>query len=202
MSLKFLSLALTVGVALAAEEVPAAPDPGPLFEACGRDFYYHGKQGFPTVERARDHAFKEFKREVAAGRVDPSDREYFTYIFRLRRVKGGPRLFLHTPWVPAEDLGRRGGQHFFQASCPLQPKEDLRIYTMIHSHPTRGVGSGPSWADLATASRYRNKDGSYRHLYLINNLGKLVTFRARHPLEAGRASARPGQPRRHLDWMD
>jgi hypothetical protein len=59
--------------------------------------------------------------------------------------------------------------------------------------------------DVATASRYKEADGTYRYLYLINSRGVLIRFKARrdcdptHPEALARLPLKPKKP---LDWLD
>ncbi len=184
-----------------------APAPGgSLWEACGQDPYYHAKRGFAGVLQARDHAYREFRREVAAGRIDPSVDEYFTYLCTFEDPGSGRTIFFHTPWLKATFLATADGCHRHQARCPVAETERIRIYTLMHSHPTRSPeGAGPSRVDVATASRFKNADGTYRHLYLINNGGRLLAFKARRDIDPGDRAALaslPHRPRRGVDWLD
>jgi len=59
--------------------------------------------------------------------------------------------------------------------------------------------------DLATASTYKNPDGSFRYLYLINNYGKLIQFRARrevNPANPADVATLPLRPKVRTDWID
>jgi hypothetical protein len=75
---------------------------------------------------------------------------------------------------------------------------------MMHSHRTGSrEGAGPSRVDVATASRYRNPDGTY--LYLINNHGRLIPFKARRVIDPGDGSALATMPVRFrvlVAWVD
>ncbi|BDU76780.1 hypothetical protein [Mesoterricola sediminis] len=175
--------------------------PGPLFEVCGRQEYFKGKHGFQSVGRASEHAYKEFRALSRAEQIHPQNDEYFSYILRWE-PEDGPPLYLHTAWQRASGGEREGNQVLFQVACPVHTTDTLRVYTLMHSHPTAWGSPGPSWMDLETATRYTNPDGSFRHLYLINNRGQLVAFKAkRSGGQTGRIRhAHP--PRRNLDWLD
>ena len=201
----FLCLVLPV---LLARADPPPPEPGGhadlLFEACGRDPYFRGKRGFPDVVRTKDHAYKEFKREVRHGRLDPNRGEFFSYLYTLDL--GHRTLFFHSQWRPAVFEKAEGGSLHHLIQSPLVPTGTLRIYSMMHSHPAWSAhGAGPSRVDLATASTYRNPDGSFRYLYLINNYGKLIQFRARrevNPADPAAVATLPLRPKVRTDWID
>lgn len=185
---------------------PSERAPGPIFEAAGQDPYYRGKHGFRDVIHAKNHAYREFQREVRAGRIDPSRDEFFTFIYTLEPEDGRPLLFFHAPWAKARFLKRSNGCLQHQVQSPLAEGAGIRIFTLMHSHPTQLPGGlGPSRADVATASKYKNLDGSFRYLYLVNSRGQLVQFKARRdlsPQDAAALSRLPIQPRRAVDWLD
>jgi hypothetical protein len=198
------NLMLAAMVALAP---PAHDQGGPLYEATGRDPYFQGKLGFHQVSQARDHAFKDFQAEVSGGRIDPSRDEFFSYIYTFQDPGShAPRIFFHSQWRPAEFERTEAGSIRHLARSPIAETPAIRIYTMIHSHPTAlKEGAGPSRVDLATASKYKHPDGRYRYLYLINNRGKLIRFKARrdiNPNDPAALSRLPLRPRVTVDWVD
>lgn len=199
----FLNLVLPL---LLAGVTPAHPPEGPLYEACGRDPYYHGKTGFPTVTQAKDHAYQEFWREVRHGRIHPARGEYFTYLYTLDAPAGGRTIFFHTPWQAAVYLGTDHGSMKHEVRRPFQDNGELRVFSLMHSHPAgQHGGEGPSRVDVATASQFRNADGTFRLLYLINNHGRLVQFKARRtidPADNAALSAMPVRPRPGVDFLD
>ena len=178
---------------------------GAIFEACGEDPYYRGQQGFPDVVKAKDDAYHEFKREVRSGRIDPAHVEFFSYLCTLR-LPGGGLVFFHTRWEPAAFDRTENGSSRHLVRRPFAATEALQYYSLMHSHPTSAShGAGPSRVDVATASRYKNADGTFSYLYLINNHGKLIQFKARRDLDPGdRAglSKMPFKPRLLVDWID
>jgi hypothetical protein len=180
--------------------------PDALYEATGREPYYQGKQGFPDVVHTRNHAYKEFQREVKAGRIDPSQEEYFCYLYTLDPGGGRPVRFFHSPWAKAAFEKTENGSMRHRVASPLAEGNGIRIFTLFHSHPTSlQGGQGPSRVDVATASRFKNADGSYRYLYLVNNHGQLVQFKARRdldPHDPAALSTMPVKPRRLVDWFD
>jgi len=183
---------------------PGPPDGGPIWRACAQDPYFHGKHGFHAVGAARDHAFREFRRAEARGALDPTRDEWFCYIYTL--AGPGQPVFFHSPWRRATFAGEDAGSLRHHVASPLAETAELRIYTLMHSHPTRlGHGLGPSRVDVATASKYKNADGSYRYLYLINSRGHLVQFKARRdisPQDGAALRSMPQLPRRSVDWLD
>jgi len=185
---------------------PPGGQGGPLYEACGQDPYLKGKHGFSTLVQAKDHAYREFQREVRAGRLDPSREEFFTYLYSLRLPEGRGPVYLHSPWRQAafEKVEHGSRRHLIRR--PYAETENLQVDSMMHSHPTGSrEGSGPSRVDVATASRYRNPDGSFRYLYLINNHGRLIQFKARREIDPGNGAAlatMPVRPRVMVDWID
>ena len=198
--MNFLSLLLPVLLTLP----PAPTDGGPIWRACGQEPYYHCKHGFHGVVAAKDHAYREFRKAEAKGALDPSRDEWFCYIYTL---EGPDRpAFFHSPWQRAAFSGEDAGSLRHHVASPLAETAGLRIYTLMHSHPTRlGNGLGPSRVDVATASKYKNPDGSYRYLYLINSRGHLIQFKARRdisPHDGAAMRSMPQLPRRSLDWLD
>ena len=196
---------LALAVLLAAPpHLPPASD-GALFEATGGLAYFRGKQGFPDVVHAKDHAYKEFTREVRAGRIDPSRQEFFSYLLTFH-PPGSGAVFFHTPWALAEFDKTEHGSSRHLVRRPFAESEVLQYYSLMHSHPTSSrEGMGPSRVDVATASRYKNPDGSYRYLYLINNQGRLIQFKARRDIDPGDHGAlvrMPVKPRLLVDWID
>jgi hypothetical protein len=176
-----------------------------LFQAVGQDPYFQGKRGFPTIEKATYHAYKEFQREVARGRLDPRTQEYYSYFYTFHEPGAARELFLHTAWRQAVIEGAEDGSVRHSVTRPLVESGVLRVYSMIHSHPTVGQGAGPSRVDVALASRYRNADGTFRHLYLINNFNKLIQFKAVRAVDPGNRTAllaMPAHPRKGVEWLD
>lgn len=201
------ALSLCLSTLLAAAPSPHGHDHGQaLFEASGHDAYFHGKQGFSTLDRAKNHAFKEFQRGCHGGRIDPRRDEYFCYIYTHAHPTLGCTVFLHTAWQPAVYQEQAHGSRVHRVARPYEETGALRVFTLMHSHPTAlPGGEGPSRVDVATASRYRNPDGSYRYLYLINNRGRLIPFKARRAVDPGdptALAALPHKPRPGLDWVD
>lgn len=178
---------------------------GPLYEACAQDPYFNGKHGFPTVVQAKNEAFLEFQREVRHGRLDPRHQEFFTYLYTLT-LPGHHPVFFHTQWRAAAYLGTDHGSMKHTVIRPYDETDQLRVYSLMHSHPTAlKDGAGPSRVDVATASRFKNPDGSYRYLYLINNRGRLVQFKARRdidPADNAELAKMPVKPRAGVDWLD
>lgn len=191
---------------LLAGATPSLDPGGPLFQATGQDPYYHGKTGFATVTQARDHACGEFRQEAHRGRIHPAQGEYFSYIYTLGEPGAGRQLFFHTQWQPAVYVGTDHGSMKFIARRPFTDTDTLRVYSLVHSHPRwQSGGAGPSRVDVATASQFKNPDGSYRYLYLINNHGRLIQFKARRDIDPGDAAAlslMPVRPRAGMDWLD
>ena len=179
---------------------------GAIYEATGGPAYFPGKTGFRDVVHAKNHAFKEFHAEVRRGRLHPARGEYFCYLYTLDPGEGRPLVFFHSQWEPAEYVHTAAGSHIHEVRSPLAETGRLRIYSMMHTHPAGSRhGDGPSRVDVATASKYKNPDGSYRYLYLINSHGKLIQFKARRDLDPRDPSAlasMPHQPRMMLDWLD
>jgi hypothetical protein len=185
---------------------PSHDPASPLFQASGQDPYYRGKTGFATVALARDHAYREFQREAHRGRIHPAKGEYFSYLYTLDDPGAGKQLFFHTQWQPAVYVGTDHGSMKYIARRPFQDAETLRVYSLMHSHPRgQSGGAGPSRVDVATASQFKNPDGSYRYLYLINNHGRLIQFKARRDIDPGDTAALsrlPVRPRAGHDWLD
>ncbi|WP_306600273.1 hypothetical protein [Geothrix sp. 21YS21S-2] len=200
MTMPILALALLLGF----EPEPA--DPGPIWEAAGRDPYLLGKRGFPKVSRAVGHAVAEFHAAVRQRRIDPSRDEFFSYVYTFQPPGGGRRLFFHSQWWQAMYEKTEAGSMRHRVGRPYAENGSVRVYTFIHTHPTGLGGSeGPSRVDVATASRYRRPDGSFRYLYLINNRGTLVRFKARRDIDPHNAAAlarMPVRPRAGVDWVD
>ena len=200
MIMPILALALLLGF----EPEPA--NPGPIWQAAGRDPYLLGKRGFPKLSRAVGHAVAEFHAAVRQRRIDPSRDEFFSYIYTFQPPGGGRRLFFHSQWRQADYEKTEAGSMRHLIRQPYAENGDVRVYTFIHTHPTGlGGGEGPSRVDVATASRYKRPDGSYRYLYLINNRGQFVRFKARRDTDPGNPAAlggMPVRPRKRLDWVD
>jgi len=204
--MNFSKLALPVLLGTLAFAHPPSATDSVLFEACGRDPYYKGKRGFHNVDQAKNHAYKEFRSQVGARHIDPSTDEWFCYLYTLRTGDAKGPLFFHSPWRLAVFQKTENGSMRHLVQSPLVPTEDLQVYSMMHSHPTRSHnGAGPSRVDVATASRYKNADGSYRYLYLINNHGSLVPFKARRDIDPNDAMSLlsiPVLPKKGQDWID
>lgn len=195
---------LVLGGAAAHAKDPS--EPAILYEACGRNPYYLGKGGFRDAHGAALHAYREFRRAVRGGALDPAAGEFFVYVCTLDVPGRDGPLFFHTPWLPARLLGTEHGSRVHAVACPLAPTEHLRIHTLIHSHPygLKG-GEGPSRVDVATASRYKEENGAYRYLYLVNCRGELIKFKARrdiNPADARALRTMPVRPRVAVDWLD
>lgn len=186
-------------------EAPKVPG-GAIYDACGHDPYFRGKRGFMDVAHAKNHAYKEFKTEARHGRIVTSQGEYFCYIYTLAAEPGKPAVFFHSAWRPAQYQKTENGSERYLVQSPYAETEVVSIYTLCHSHPTGyRTGAGPSREDVATASNYRNPDGTYRYLYLINNRGHLVQFKARRKIDPKNKAAllsMPVEPRATMDWMD
>ncbi len=196
----------TLALALFLGFEPGPADPGPLWRAVGQDPYLHGKAGFRSPSRAVNHAVAEFRKGVRTGHIDPRRDEYFSYIYTFQPPEGGRRVFFHSAWKQAAFEKIEGGSMRHLVERPYAETGAVRVYTFIHSHPTHGSGGeGPSRVDVATASRYRRPDGSYRYLYLVNNWGRLVRFKARRDIDPQNQAAlgmMPVRPRVRQDWID
>lgn len=207
--LGWVASALLAGHCLGAGlQTPVPADPvagGMLYQSVGQVPYFHGKYGFKSIREAKDHTFKEFKQLVQAGRIDPAKGEYFSYIYTLQPGHG-PRRTFHSEWTSASYLKTESGGEQYAIVSPIAESATIRKTTLIHSHPTGNPnGEGPSRMDVALASTYKKADGSYRYLYLINNHGRLLRYKARRtiaPGDRGAVALLPLRPCKGKDWLD
>lgn len=156
---------------------------------------------FPTVEAAVADAHRAFLAGVASGALDPCRCEYAAYVYAWAPAGAARVVHVLTPWQPAASLGWHGGQLLAQVQRPLAETGDLKVDTLVHSHPP-GARPGPSWADLATASRYRDAQAGFRPLWLIEGDGRLVRFKVRRDLQQGGRGVPARPPRCPADWLD
>jgi hypothetical protein len=191
-------------LALAAVAV-AGESPGSLHHHLGLP-YFHGKYGFRSVVEAKNHAYKEYLALVGAGRIDPAQGEYFSYLYTIRDPARGAITWFHSEFEKATYLHTQGGQEVYQVRSPIAESENIRRNTFIHTHPRgRTGGEWPSRTDVAVASRYRHRDGRYRYLYLINSRLQLVQFKAVRSIDPENRLALqqlPHLPVRGRDWRD
>ena len=187
-------------------QTPAAPDPHFLHRSLGERPYFQHKYGFASVLEAKNHAYKEYLRLVKQGRIDPREREFFSYIYTIKHADSGRIIYFHSEWEPAAYVRTEQGMEQYEIRSPIAESATIRKNSLIHSHPTQAVnGEGPSRLDVAVASSYRKGNGKFRYLYLVNNHLRLIQFKARRSIDPGNRAALLGlplKPRQGLDWMN
>ena len=184
----------------------AVEEEGPvLHPSLAPNAYYHGKTGFAKVSSAKDHAYKEFKKKMGLGQINPANQEYFSYIYTARNPDTNKINYFHTPWATAGFLKTENGSEQYCVQPPFPEGPNLKRNTLIHSHPTNNPnGAGPSRMDVALASTYRKANGGFRYLYLINSQLRLVQFKAVRVVDPGNPLALlrlPHKPILGRDWL-